>query len=101
MEDNIVISNTAGDILNDFAGMAEIDRLSLIERTEKFKLKLASEKRAKVIGSLQSIYGEDRVRDLDVNVDMDTSKVSSDTFRDVAERIKETNSLVQQMHNAF
>ena len=77
-EDNIVISNTAGDILNDFAGMAEIDRLSLIERTEKFKLKLASEKRAKVIGSLQSIYGEDRVRDLDVNVDMDTSKVSSD-----------------------
>ncbi|MBQ8679867.1 MULTISPECIES: flagellar basal-body MS-ring/collar protein FliF [unclassified Treponema] len=77
-EDNIVILNTAGDTLNDFAGMAEMDRLSLIERTEKFKLKLASEKRAKVIGSLQSIYGEDRVRDLDVNVDMDTSKVSSD-----------------------
>jgi len=77
-EDNIVISNTAGDILNDFAGMAEIDRLSLIERTEKFKLKLASEKRAKVIGSLQSIYGDDRVRDLDVNIDMDTSKVASD-----------------------
>lgn len=77
-DDNIVITDTDGNILNDFAGMAEMDRLSLIERTEKFKLKLAAEKRAKVIKSLQSIYSEDRVRDLDVNVDMDTSKVSSD-----------------------
>ncbi|MBQ0051446.1 MAG: flagellar M-ring protein FliF [Treponema sp.] len=77
-EDNIVISDTDSNILNDFAGMAEMDRLSLIERTEKFKLKLAAEKRAKVIKTLQNTYSEDRVRDLDVNVDMDTSKVNSD-----------------------
>ncbi len=77
-DDNIVITDIDGNILNDFAGMAEMDRLSLIERTEKFKLKLAAEKRAKVLKSLQSIYSDDRVRDLDVTVEMDTSKVSSD-----------------------
>lgn len=77
-EDNIVITDTDGNVLNDFAGMAEMDRLSLIERTEKFKLKLAAEKRAKVIKSLQSIYSEDRVRDLDVNIEMDTSKANSE-----------------------
>lgn len=76
--DNIIILNTQGETLNNFEDLAESDRLSLIERTEKFKLKLASEKRAKVLGSLQTFYGVDRVRDLDVNVDMDTSKVNSD-----------------------
>ncbi len=77
-DDNIVITDIDGNILNDFAGMAEMDRLSIIERTEKFKLKLAAEKRAKVLKSLQSIFSDDRVRDLDVTVEMDTSKVSSD-----------------------
>lgn len=77
-EDNIIILDVDGNTLNNFAEMAEMDRLSLIERTEKFKLKLASEKRAKVLKSLQNFYTEDRVRDLDVNVDMDTSKVNSD-----------------------
>lgn len=77
-EDNIIITDTDGNVLNDFAGMAEMDRLSLIERTEKMKLKLAAEKRAKVLKTLQSIYSEDRVRDLDVSVEMNTSKVNSD-----------------------
>lgn len=76
--DNIVITDTDGNVLNDFAGMAEMDRLSLIERTEKFKLKLAAEKRAKVLKTLQNIYSEDRVRDLDVTIEMNTSKVNSD-----------------------
>ncbi len=77
-EDNIIITDTDGNVLNDFAGMAEMDRLSLIERTEKMKLKLAAEKRAKVLKTLQSIYSEDRVRDLDVTIEMNTSKVNSD-----------------------
>ena len=77
-EDNIIITDTDGNVLNDFAGMAEMDRLSLIERTEKMKLKIAAEKRAKVLKTLQSIFSEDRVRDLDVTVEMNTSKINSD-----------------------
>jgi len=77
-EEFITISDDSGKTLNDFAGMEAVDRLTLIERTEKFKLKLANEKRAQVLKSIKDMYSDDRVRNLDINLDMDTSKVNSE-----------------------
>lgn len=77
-EEYITIADAEGNELNNFAGQADVDRLTLVERTEKFKLQLANKIRAKVLKQLQDVATEDRVRNLNVNVDMDTSKASSD-----------------------
>ncbi|MBP3742372.1 MAG: flagellar M-ring protein FliF [Treponema sp.] len=77
--ENITISDTDGNILNDFEGMADYDKLTLNEKTERFKLKLATEIRAKVIKLFQSSYGEDRCREMVVTIEMDTSQRTSNS----------------------
>ena len=72
--DNIVITDSAGNILNDFEGMAEFDRLSLAEKQQKTIQKQEAYYRAQVLNALQATFGADRVRDLNVKVDMDFSK---------------------------
>ena len=74
----ITISDEENNTLNNFENLEEVERLTLIERTEKFKLDLANKKRVKVLKSLQEMYSKDRVREIDINIDMDTSEVSSD-----------------------
>ena len=89
--ENITISDTDGNILNDFEGMAEFDRLSLNEKTERFKLKLATEIRAKVIHLFQSSYGEDRCREMVVTIEMDTSQKTSNATEYSPIQIKADN----------
>ena len=76
-EENLIITDVNGSQINDFEGMAEYDRLSLTEKTEKFKLKHAAEIRAKILNQLQSTYGQDRCRDMVVTIEMDTSQETS------------------------
>ena len=76
-EENLIITDSEGSQINDFEGMAEYDRLSLTEKTEKFKLKHAAEIRAKILNQLQSTYGQDRCRDMVVTIEMDTSQETS------------------------
>jgi flagellar M-ring protein FliF len=78
-DDHITITDNTGLVLNDFAGMAEMDRLSLIERENKFKQKQEAVYRAVVLSSLQSTFTADRVRDLNIKIDMDMSKKAVDT----------------------
>lgn len=74
----ITISDSDGNQINDFGDMEEFDTLTLTEKTEKFKLKLANEYRAKVLKSLQQNFTIDRVKSVDVTVKMDTSKLAVD-----------------------
>ncbi len=76
-EENLIITDSEGSQINDFEGMAEYDRLTLTEKAEKFKLKHAAEIRAKILNQLQSIYGQDRCRDMVVTIEMDTSQETS------------------------
>jgi flagellar M-ring protein FliF len=73
-DENIVITDQAGNVLNDFAGMAAMDRIRLIEQERKLVSKQENEYRDKILKSLQSTYGVDRVRDLNVKIDMDMSR---------------------------
>ena len=73
-EENLIITDVEGNQINDFEGMAEYDRLTLVEKTERFKLKLATEIRAKILKLFQNTYGEDRCRDMVVTIEMDTSQ---------------------------
>jgi len=70
----IVITDQKGNILNDFEGMAASDRLSLIERENKFILSQETKYKALVLGALQHVFSKDRVRDLNIKFDIDMSK---------------------------
>jgi len=71
--ENIVITDHTGVALNDFAGMAAMDRLNLIERERRQVQAMENRIRADVLRHLQSIFSPDRVRDLVVSIDMDMS----------------------------
>jgi flagellar M-ring protein FliF len=73
-DDNIVITDNYANVLNDFEGMAESDRLSLIERQSRIVLDIEKRYRSLVLTALQATFSADRVRDLNIKIDMDMSK---------------------------
>jgi flagellar M-ring protein FliF len=73
-DENIVIADQNGLVLNDFAGMAEFDRLAVIERETKLVQTQETKYRAAVLNSLQHTFTNDRVRDLNIKIAMDMSK---------------------------
>ena len=75
-DENIVITDHTGLVLNDFAGLAEWDRLTRIERETKMIRQLEAQYRAKILTTLQNTFTDDRVRDLDIKIDMDMSQRS-------------------------
>ncbi|MDR0324119.1 MAG: flagellar M-ring protein FliF, partial [Treponema sp.] len=77
--DNIVITDHRGLQLNDFEGMAAMDRLNLIERENRFIRVMENHYRAAVLASLQRTFSNNRVRDLNIKIDMDLSKKTVDT----------------------
>jgi len=78
-DENIVITDYNGNVLNDFSGMAAMDRLNLIEREQKQIQQLETKYRAEVLRALQAIFSADRVRDLNIKIDMDMSKKAVET----------------------
>jgi len=78
-DENIVITDNRGLVLNDFEGMAASDRLSLIERENRIVLDIEKRYRNLVLSALQSTFSADRVRDLNIKIDMDMSKKLVDT----------------------
>jgi flagellar M-ring protein FliF len=77
-DENIVITDNYANILNDFEGMAASDRLSLIERENRIVLDIEKRYRNLVLSALQSTFSADRVRDLNIKIDMDMSKRTSE-----------------------
>ena len=74
LDENIDITDTEGNVLNDFESMAESDRISLIEKQQKLRRKLEAEKKAELLKSLQKLASEDRIRDLNISIEMDMSE---------------------------
>ncbi|MCD1653240.1 flagellar M-ring protein FliF [Treponema zuelzerae] len=74
--ENITIADSNGTVLNDFDGMREWDRLTRIEKEQKLIAQLEAQYRAKILNALQQIYGIDRVRDLNLKIEMDMSDKS-------------------------
>jgi flagellar M-ring protein FliF len=79
LDENIIIADQNGNQLNDFEGMAAFDRLTLIEREAKIVQALETKYRAQVLKSLQETFTADRVRDLNIKIDMDMSKKEINT----------------------
>jgi len=78
-DENIVITDQNGLQLNDFAGLEDFDRIERTKREQQLVQKQEAYYRAAVLKALQQIYTPDRVRDLNVKIDMDMSKKSVST----------------------
>ncbi|MBQ9239285.1 MAG: flagellar M-ring protein FliF [Treponema sp.] len=76
-EENLVITDNDGNILNNFSDMAELDRVDLVARQQREIQKLETYYRARILKSLQDTLTPDRVRNLDIKIDMDMSKRTS------------------------
>ncbi|MCL1960042.1 MAG: flagellar M-ring protein FliF [Spirochaetes bacterium] len=74
--ENIVITDQRGLQLNDFKGMEAMDRQNLIERENKFILTQEAKYRALVLNALQLTFSQNRVRDLNIKIEMDMSTKS-------------------------
>jgi flagellar M-ring protein FliF len=87
-DEHITIADHTGVVLNDFAGLAEADRLGNIERQTSMIRKLEVQYRAKILSSLQQTFTADRVRDLDIKIAMDMSQrtVSTEEFFPITRR---------------
>jgi flagellar M-ring protein FliF len=79
LDEYIVIADQNGLVLNDFEGMAAMDRLSRIEKEAKIIQTQEAKYRAAVLKSLQDIFTSDRVRDLNIKIDMDMSPKAINT----------------------
>jgi flagellar M-ring protein FliF len=77
--DYIAITDHTGLVLNDFEHMAAVDRLNLIERENKFIRIMETHYRGVILSSVQKIFSQDRVRDLNIKIEMDMSKKSVNT----------------------
>ncbi|MGN0738931.1 MAG: flagellar basal-body MS-ring/collar protein FliF [Treponema sp.] len=80
-KENITIADRTGTTLNDDQGMADFDRLSLIEREQKMIQKLEVYYRAQVLDSLQDIKTKDRVPSINVKIDMNMSEKKIESTR--------------------
>lgn len=72
--ENITITDNSGTILNDFEGMADIERVDIIEKEQLLIASFEEKRRKEVLEALQKTYGIDRVRDLNISIDMDMSQ---------------------------
>lgn len=79
-EENCTITDSEGNILNDFEGQADFDRLDLVKKQEKLIRESEAYYRAQTLKSLQSDFSEDRVRDLLIKIDMDFSEETRDSI---------------------
>ncbi len=73
-DDNIVISDYTGVVLNDFADMADFDRLELSKRQLKEKSNLENQYKKQIFSELSQIFGADRVSILKVDIALDFNK---------------------------
>ena len=72
--ESITIVDSAGDVLNDFKGMAASERVDIIAKEQKLIENLENIYREKVLATLQANFDKDRVRNLNIKVDMDMSE---------------------------
>ncbi len=77
--ENITITDQNGLVLNDFTGLADVDRLELAKREMKTVRELEAQYKKSILTALRQIYGEDRVQIINLDITLDTSKKKIDT----------------------
>ena len=71
LPENITIMDHSGNVLNDFTGLEQVDRLVLTERMLNQKRKLEAQYTGTILNSLRNIYSEKRVEILNIEIDLE------------------------------
>ena len=90
-EENLIITDSDGNQINDFEGMAASDRLDLVSKQQKIIQQQEVRLRAEILKALQNTFTEDRCRDMIIRVEMDMSERSSDATEITPIIVKEDN----------
>jgi len=79
-EENIVITDQNGLVLNDFEGLEDVDRIEVARREIRTKKDLEQQYKAEILNALRGIFGADRVQivKLDINLDMSRQTVNTE-----------------------
>ncbi len=77
--ENITITDRRGIVLNDFERMQDFDELELTRRELALMRDKEREYREAIIEALRQIYGSDRVKILNIDVDLDLGKRTTET----------------------
>jgi len=93
-EENIVITDQRGNVLNDFEGLEDFDRLELTKRQIGQKETLEATYKKEILAELRGIFGEDRVKILKVDIDLDMGlkTVQTDEFFPITTRADNPNT---------
>ncbi len=75
-DDNIVITDQTGQVLNDFADVANVDRLDLAKRELRVKSDLQQQYKGEILDALRPVFGVDRITSR-IDITLDMSKVNS------------------------
>ncbi len=78
LQENLVILDGNGTVLNDFEGMAESDALTLREREQRLRTKWEAQYSSRVLDQLNAIF-TDRVHVANMTVEMDFSSEVNDS----------------------
>lgn len=78
-EENIVITDHNGNTLNDFEGLADVDRLELAKRELATKQDLEKRYKTEILNELKAIFGEDRVKLINVDITLNMAKKKVET----------------------
>lgn len=92
-DENIsIIDKATGNIINDFEGLESVDRVNLVAKQQKQIAELEARYRVSVLNALQQIYTADRVRDLNLKIDMDWSEKTESKVTYSAIEVKPDNA---------
>lgn len=93
-EENLTISDTSNNVLNDFENMDEVTRLSNIERQQKIRHQEEAKLKASILNHLQGLAQQRRIGDLVVNLEMDMSEKSmeSTTYKPIERKADNPNT---------
>jgi len=72
--DSIVITDNNGLVLNDFTGLADIDRLELAKREMRIKTDLENRYKENMIQALNYIFSPTRIRIVNLDIQLNTDK---------------------------
>lgn len=91
LEENLVITDSEGNILNNFADMAESDRIDNVKKQQDLIHKQEIQYTTSILEGLQKIFTGDRVRNLNVKFEMDMGQRESSTTEYSPITIKKDN----------
>ncbi len=89
--ENIVITDDRGIVLNDFEDFKDIDRITIARKEIKTKTDLEKQYENEILKSLRNIFGDDRVEIVKLDIDLDMSKETINTEEHFPVTMKKDN----------